>query len=222
MKKFLNIRNVLVIIVMVLVCIYIFCIRSNEPNKSKTASLFYDLVNKDVLTYSMSFKENNKEGSINISFDKNNNTCVELLELYDRSNSAKETNTSHIKNITIKKDNISHSYQLNYDTQSYFDFGEVADESDITTRIEVINSIVSESKYFNKEYESINNELLYKEIFPEKGYTFYYKDNDLKYIKYNNGISGDNNTLYSVEIKDNFIDKSLIEIPSNFTKKSIE
>ena len=140
------------------------------------------------------------------------------MELYNNSKQAKENNTTHIKNITIIENKTKHTYQLNYDLNSYIDFGKIEYNNDITDWIDNINRIVSRSKYYTKGYKNINNTRMFTENFPEQGYTFYYDSNDLKYIKQKDGFSGNENTLYEIKLNYDFIDNSLLEIPNNFTQ----
>lgn len=217
MKKFLNIRNILIIILVALAVIYIFFIRSNHPDSSKTSALFYNLINKDVVTMNISFKEQDKQGSIINSIDQNENKAVQIIETYDYSEDSKRTNTTHFKSMTIRENKKAHIYQINYDLKKYTDFGENEDERDLTDWIESINSIISESKYYTRYYKIIDNTIMLVEKFPEQGYVFIYDGDELKYIQQKDGFSGNQNTLYEVQIEDSFIDDSLIEIPNDFT-----
>lgn len=217
MKKFLNIRNVLIVLIVLIAIVYIIFIRSKNANNSKTSNLFYELINKDVVTMNINFKENDKQGRMIFSTNKSSNKACQIIELYDYSNQAEEIKATHIKNITIRENKKLHTYQLNYDLNTYTDFGEVTDNSDITDWIENLNRIVSESKYYTKSYKIINNTKLFNEKFPEQGYEFYYDGNELKYIKQKDGISGDEKTLYEIQISSTFIDESLLQIPDKFT-----
>lgn len=220
MKKFFNIRNVLVILIILISVIYIVFMRSKNPENSKTSDLYYQLINKDKVTLKLSYSENDKHGTIIFSTDKNSNKTCQILELYNNSKQAKENNTTHIKNITIIENKTKHTYQLNYDLNSYIDFGKIEYNNDITDWIDNINRIVSRSKYYTKGYKNINNTRMFTENFPEQGYTFYYDSNDLKYIKQKDGFSGNENTLYEIKLNYDFIDNSLLEIPNNFTQSN--
>jgi len=220
MEKFFNIRNVLIILIILISAIYIVFMRSKNPENSKTSDLYYQLINKDKVTLKLSYSENDKYGTIIFSTDKNSNKTCQILELYNNSKQAKENNTTHIKNITIIENKTKHTYQLNYDLNSYIDFGKIEYNNDITDWIDNINRIVSRSKYYTKGYKNINNTRMFTENFPEQGYTFYYDSNDLKYIKQKDGFSGNENTLYEIKLNYDFIDNSLLEIPNNFTQSN--
>lgn len=220
MEKFFNIRNVLIILIILISAIYIVFMRSKNPENSKTSDLYYQLINKDKVTLKLSYSENDKHGTIIFSTDKNSNKTCQILELYNNSKQAKENNTTHIKNITIIENKTKHTYQLNYDLNSYIDFGKIEYNNDITDWIDNINRIVSRSKYYTKGYKNINNTRMFTENFPEQGYTFYYDSNDLKYIKQKDGFSGNENTLYEIKLNYDFIDNSLLEIPNNFTQSN--
>lgn len=220
MEKFFNIRNVLIILIILISAIYIVFMRSKNPENSKTSDLYYQLINKDKVTLKLGYSENDKHGTIIFSTDKNSNKTCQILELYNNSKLAKENNTTHIKNITIIENKTKHTYQLNYDLNSYIDFGKIEYNNDITDWIDNINRIVSRSKYYTKGYKNINNTRMFTENFPEQGYTFYYDSNDLKYIKQKDGFSGNENTLYEIKLNYDFIDNSLLEIPNNFTQSN--
>ena len=54
-------------------------------------------------------------------------------------------------------------------------------------------------------------------VFTGEQLEFYYDGNELKYIKQKDGISGDEKTLYEIQISSTFIDESLLQIPDKFT-----
>ena len=117
---------------------------------------------------------------------------------------------------SLKLNNKSHTFQLNYDLNNYIDFEEEAYGEELTEWIENINNIVSKSKYYVKGYKNINNTELFTETFPEQDYMFGYVSNELKYIKSKDSFSGNGNTMYEVELDDDFINNSLLEIPNYF------
>ena len=216
MKKFLNIRNILIILIILIVSVYIIFMRSTNPGASKTSELFYKLINKDIITMRLSYEGEDRKENIIFSTNKNIGKTIKITELYDFSKEAKELNFSHIKNITIIENNKSHTFQLNYDLNNYIEFEEEVYGEELTDWIESINNIVSGSNYYVKGYKNINNTELFTETFPEQDYMFGYVSNELKYIKSKDGFSGNGNTMYEVELEEDFIDNSLLEIPNNF------
>lgn len=219
MKKFINIRNILILLVIIIAIGYIIFMKSKDTTQSKTSDLFYKLINKDCITMELSFNEDNKKCNIIYSSDIKNNVTFQITELFLNDDVSIQNNTSHIKNITIRKDGKTHSYQLNYDLKNYIDFGSQEDNNDITDWIENFNKIPSESKYYTKKYEEIDEKQYYTEYFPEKKYKFYYDGNELKYIKQNDGMSGNADTLYEVKFEENLINDSLLQISNDFTLK---
>lgn len=219
MKKFINIRNILILLVIIIAIGYIIFMKSKDTTQSKTSDLFYKLINKDCITMELSFNEDNKKCNIIYSSDIKNNVTFQITELFLNDDVSIQNNTSHIKNITIRKDGKTHSYQLNYDLKNYIDFGSQEDNNDITDWIENFNKIPSESKYYTKKYEEIDKKQYYTEYFPEKKYKFYYDGNELKYIKQNDGMSGNADTLYEVKFEENLINDSLLQISNDFTLK---
>ena len=67
MKRFFNIRNLLislVLLIVVIALIYIFVIRSRDVGNSKTSKLYYDLVNRDVVTMTLEFNDGEFSGNM--------------------------------------------------------------------------------------------------------------------------------------------------------------
>lgn len=217
MRKILIFRNALIVLVVVIAICYAFFMRTKNTQNSKTNELFYQLINKELVTMNIGFEEKEKKGNIIFSTDKNNNKAIQIVEVFDDSEQAKENNTSHIKNISIIENEKTHTYQINYDLNTYMDFGENDNDSDITNWIENLNRVITNSKYYVKGYEKINKTKLYSETFKESGYVFYYDGNELRYIKQKDGFSGNENTLYTIKVEDSFVENSLLEIPNNFT-----
>lgn len=219
MKKFINIRNILILLVIIIAIGYIIFMKSKDTTQSKTSDLFYKLINKDCITMELSFNEDNKKGKIIYSSDIKNNVTFQITELFLSDDVSIQNNTSHIKNITIRKEGKTHSYQLNYDLKNYIDFGNQEDNSDTTDWIENFNKITSESKYYTKKYEEIDGKQYYTEYFPEREYKFYYDGNELKYIKQKDGMTENDDTLYEVKFDENLISDSLLQISNDFTLK---
>lgn len=219
MKKFINIRNILVLLVIIIAIGYSIFFKSKNTTQSKTSDLFYKLINKDCITMELSFNEDNKKGKITYSSDIKNNVTYQITELFYSDDVSIQNNISHIKNITIRKEGKTHSYQLNYDLKNYIDLGSEEDNNDITNWIENFNKITSESKYYTKKYEAINGKQYYTEYFPEREYKFYYDGNELKYIKQKDGITGGTFTIYEVKFDEKLISDSLLQISNDFTLK---
>jgi hypothetical protein len=214
MKKFINVRNIIIILIILLVVFYLVFMRSRNPRGSKTYAMFYDLVNKDVLTMKLDFKAEDSDMLFTAIFssDKTQNKSVTILDTLDYSADNEEYDLVHITSITITENGKSHVYQIHHHTQTYYDFGEEDATDEVNSWLDVFNTVPSESKYYTKSHEVINGESLLVEAFPEKGYKFYYKDNELKYTKQNH-----EDTLYTVTFENNFIDESLTKIPEEFT-----
>ena len=217
MKKFLNIRNIIIILILVISIGYMIFMKSQNTNNSKTSDLFYELIKKDNITMELSFNESDKKGSIIYSSDIKNNKTIQITELFSDDDISKQNNISHIKNIVIRKDGKIQTYQINYDLKTYYNLGNVEDHNSITDWIENFNEITSESKYYTKKYEIVNDKNYYIESFPEKEYTFYFDSNELKYIKQKGGITGNDATMYEVKLEEKLIDDSLLEISKDFT-----
>lgn len=215
MKKFLNVRNVLIIAVILIAILYIVFMRSRNPYNSKTHDLYMELANKDYITMSISFEEEDKKGTVTFSTDNKNDKVVQIIDIENNKEEIK-----HVKSVTIRENGKVSSYQIFYDFNSYKILEESEDEK-VSNGIDTLCKMYSESKYYTKSVTMINGTKVYTETFPELNYMFGYEGEELKYVKYNDGISGNNDTIYDVKIEDKFVDKSSYEVPEDF-KQEIE
>ena len=156
MKKFLNVRNVIIVLVILVAMFAIVFMSPKNPYDSKTSKLYYKWVNQDEITLKLSSKHGFQEETLVFSTDKNNNKTVKIIDVYDNDNKAKEENRSHIKSITIMENGKTHIYQINYDLKNYKDLGESENAEDITAWMETPNNIVNTSKYYTKKQHTIN------------------------------------------------------------------
>lgn len=219
MKKFINVRNIIILLIIILVVFYLVFMRSRNPRESKTYALYYPLVNKDVITMKLDFsiEDSDIKSSAIFSTDKTQDKLVTILDTQDYSHNNEEYDLVHVTSINITENGKTHTYQIHYHTQSYYDFGEEDATEEIDRWMTVFLDVPSESKYYTKSHEVINGESLLVENFPEKGYKFYFSGDDLKYTKQNN-----EDTLYTVTFEEKFIDEELIKIPEGFTLAEME
>lgn len=213
MKKFLNVRNVIIVLVVLIVVVYVIFMRSRNPYNSKTCDMYYKISNKQVATMVISFEDDESKGSLTFSTDKEKNKEVQIIDMYDY----KENNNRHIKSVIIRENDKTHTYQIDYDGRSYIDMGEEDADKPIMDWSNTLARMYSEGKYFTKKFEIIDGKKIYMETFPKLNYTFGYDGEELKYLKYKDGISGKEDTLYNVEIIDTYIDESETKIPEGFT-----
>lgn len=219
MKKFLNIRNLLislVLLIVVIALIYIFVIRSRDVGNSKTSKLYYDLVNRDVVTMTLEFKENEFSAKMIYSTDNKNKKTVTVIEPHDTSEAGKKTNINNSKTIQIKENGKSNSYTVHYDLKKYITSETDEGYDDFSWITTYIMSPVSNSKYYTKGYETINSERLFVETFEKDNTKYYYDGDELKYIEKLEESNKGASRLYSVKIENKFVDESLIKIPSDF------
>ena len=187
MKRFFNIRSLLislVLLIVVIALIYIFVIRSCDIENSKTSKLYYDLVNRNVVTMTLEFKEDEFSGNIIYSTDNKNKKTTIIIEAHDMSESGTSMHTNNVKTISINENGESKFYSVNYDLKRYNTTNIGQEDYDANSWIRsLIKSAVDNSKY---------------------------------YIENLDGSTKGTRRLYSVKIENSFVDKSLTEIPSNF------
>lgn len=213
MKKFLNMRNVIIVLVIFVAAVYVIFMRSRNPYNSKTCDMYYKIANKQVATMVISFEDSESKGRLTFSTDKERNKEVQIIDMYDY----KDNNNRHIKSVIIRENDKTHTYQIDYDGRSYIDIGEADADKPIMDWANTLARMYSEGKYFTKKFEIIDGKKIYMETFPKLNYTFGYDGEELKYLKYKDGISGKDDTLYNVEITDIYIDESETKIPEGFT-----
>lgn len=220
MKRFFNIRNLLislVLLIVVIALIYIFVIRSRDVGNSKTSKLYYDLVNRDVVTMTLEFNDGEFSGNMIYSTDNKNKKTTIIIEAHDMSESGTNMHTNNIKTISINENGESKFYSVNYDLKRYSTTDVGKEDYDANSYLKkFIISPVSNSKYYTKGYETINSEKLFVEAFEKDNTKYYYDGDKLKYIENLDGSNKGTRRLYSVKIENSFVDKSLTEIPSDF------
>lgn len=217
MKKFLKIRNLLILLIIVIAIVYIFMMRTRDTSNSKTSKLYYELVNKDVVTMTLEFQEDDFGAKIIYSTDNKNKKTIRVTEVYDSSEWAKNQNAAHNKSVAVNENGRTHSYFVNYDLKKYMDYGETKEGYDTNNWIsEYINSPIGHSKYYTKNYGTVNSENLFIETFPKDETKYCYEGDNLKYIDTTDGTSQAKRRLYRVTIEYNFVEDSLVEIPSDF------
>lgn len=219
MKKFFNIRNLLislVLLIVVIAFIYIFVMRSNDIGNSKTSKLYYDLVNRDVVALTLEFKENESEYKIIYSQDRKNNKSTRIVEVHDNSESAKKYNNSTFKSIAINENGKTHVYNISYDLKRYTTQEIEENYDDNRWLTGYLKGPLGESKYYTKGYEIINSENLFVETFPETQTKYYYEGDILKYIENNDGSGVNKKRLHKVTIENKFIEESVNDIINGF------
>lgn len=212
MKKFLKVRNIIIVLIVLIVIIYIAIILSRNPSNSKTSELYNKWVNQDVITMNLEFKHGTQKGTHTFSTDQTKKKTVIVVDTYDDKEESKKLNTTHMKSITIMENEKTHVYQLNYDLKTYKDFGETESTQEITSWMEMPNQVVSESKYYTKENFTINGKKVNTEIFDKNQAYFGYVDGELVMIQTDDGMGA-----YDVSFEDKFVEDSLYQIPEDFT-----
>lgn len=217
MKKFLKTRNILIIVILLVVCVILATMRT-DISKSKTNKLFSALSSED--TYTLTLSSNNKYGDIynsySYSYDENKDELREfytikskLTELGIKSGEFYVTESDHegniipeLSNTYIIKDNVM--YLLDDMEKEYV----IYEPSEINNYSKMLENAYNRN-YYSVGYELINGKWLYVEKF--NGYNFYFKDNELIYIK-----EASSKLIYDVKISYDKLDSKLFEVPSNY------
>lgn len=212
MKKFLNVRNVLIVLVVFVAIFAIIFMSPKNPYDSKTSKLYYKWVNQDEITLKLKSRHGSQEESLIFSTDKKNNKTIKIIDVYDNDNKAKEDNRSHTKSITVMENGKTHIYQINYDLKTYIDFGESENSEDISSWMETPQKIVNKSNFYVKRNIEINGKMVSTEIFDKNKNYFGYIDGELVIVQ-----TEENDHAYDVISEEKFIEESLYEIPEGFT-----
>lgn len=236
MKKFLNIRNILILLIIIIAVVYICWGRSSDIKSSKTYQLFNRFMNygaayhnDDNTMLKLEHSDENIDISVIYTTDSQNKREVRTFNI----NNKKEK--LHSQTVTITNKEGSKSYNINHTEKTYFIFDTLKDEGTefYANWSRSIIDLITKDKYYTKGYENINEEKMHYEYFKEANSKFYYNSQDeLMYVKTedldksfknsNNPININDLNLYKVTITHDNMDESLIKIPEGYEVMKIE
>ncbi len=219
MKKFLNIRNLLIFIILIIAIIYILLGRSNDVRNSKSYHIFYEfLLHPNIPKISMQLEHKDEQNEISLLYGTDNEVGKEFLfmDINYHSPALEHSNTFHI----TTKDGIK-SGVINHTQKNYAIFDENIGSYSYDTWINHFISLITSSKYYTKGYEIIDGSLTYYEYFKDINSKFYFdNDGNLIYLtceEINNSFNDDlKNAIYKVTFSYDSVDDSLFNIPEGY------
>ena len=224
MKKFLNIRNILIILIIIIAVAFICWGRSDNLKNSKAYQLF-----NHFYEYGPEYghNENNTIMKLENIGDKeitwiyatdydNEREVISYIGVSETS--AETTQHSQLVNIISKKGRESY-IMLDLDKICY-KFDTIKEEATelYASWAEDIIDLIMNNTYYTRGYELVNGKLLYYENFKNEGLKFYFDNDNLVYMKSTKLEESFNlkDILYKVEIRYDDSYKEMINIPDDY------
>ena len=220
MKKFKIIRNILIIIAIIIVTVYVFWIRSNQTNTSKTANLFEKMYQQtENITMKISYKDEKIDVTIIKATDNDKGKEVSgiICNYTDEIKKEPDSEGAIIATITTKDKITGYNYFPKLNKYQILYTSEEGNDSTNAWIGEIIEKI-SNCKYYTKGYESVNGKMLYCETFKEAKLKFYFDKDKLVYIKseeIDQSFNDVTDALYSVEISNDDSYKEILKVPED-------
>lgn len=224
MKIFKIIRNCLIFLIIMVSLIYIFIVRNNNIQNSKSYIFFKSLISDNIEKISMniSFKNQDLEllfvyGTDNIEKDELQYLRVEyfLTTNIDEKDAATVTEVSQNKKqvYTIFPKEKKYRILFENNTDKNDDFDEWIDE--ILYKLE-------SCRYYTKGYKLIDGKMIYYEKFKDIGLTLYYNENSLIYIKskqIDETMDNIDGVMYNVSITHDDSFRKYVGIPNDYIEQ---
>ncbi len=229
MKKFLNIRNILIILIIIIAVAFICWGRSDNLKNSKAYQLF-----NHFYEYGPEYghNENNTIMKLENIGDKeitwiyatdydNEREVISYIGVSETS--AETTQHSQLVNIISKKGRESY-IMLDLDKICY-KFDTIKEEATelYASWAEDIIDLIMNNTYYTRGYEWVDGKFMYYEYFKDTDMKFYFDHNgELRYLSartLDNSLStnpDEESYIYKVTISHDSIDNSLIEIPEDY------
>lgn len=218
MKKFKIIRNILIIIAIIIATVYVFWIRSNQTNTSKTANLFEKMYQQtENITMKICYKDEKIDVTIIKATDNDKGKEVSgiICNYTDEIKKEPDSEGAIIATITTKDKITGYNYFPKLNKYQILYTSEEGNDSTNAWIGEIIEKI-SNCKYYTKGYESVNGKMLYCETFKDSKMKFYFDKDKLVYIKseeIDQSFNDMTNTLYSVEMSNDDSYKEILKVP---------
>lgn len=231
MKKFKIMRNLLIVVVILIAVMYLFFMRSNKTESSKTAKLYTNMFQKSYkeqknITMEISYS-NEKMKMLMIQATDNIEEKEISCFIHDNYEEIKKSPESEgIITYSIITKNCTDNYKVIPKSQMYEIICNSQDSNESYDKW--INDMLTEilnCNYYTKGYEFIDGKLLYYEKFKEKGIQMYFDNNELVYIKsteLDNAFDDVNNALYTIKITYDDAYKKYTNIPKEYTGYTVE
>lgn len=235
MKKFLKIRNILILLIIIVAIFFICWGRSDNVQTSKSYQLFkhfyeYGPEYGNTENNTIMKLENIGEEEIALTYATDYDNKREITSIKKLSQTSKDTmQTVQIINIISKEGR--NTYFLFEKDKRCLKFDTKKEEASelYASWAEDIMNLIGNNKYYTKGYNWIDGNFMYYEYFKETGTKFYFNHNgELKYLSsktLDNSFSSkpeENSYLFKVTISHDSIDETLIEIPQDYEIKEAE
>lgn len=231
MKKFKIIRNVLIIIILLISAIYIFWIRENKVESSKSVLLYKNMFEtsykkEDSITMKIKYSNDRMNMTIVQATDNTEEkevTAIKHNDFNEINNHPDPEDMEDIITCTVSTKDGLKGYKLIPKRKKY----EIIYNND--ERMDSYNNWISDNlsrisncKYFTRGYEVVNGKLLYTENFKEIGLKMYFDEDRLVYMRSDNldeAFNDLDDALYEVEITYDDSYKEFTDIPEDYIEK---
>ena len=235
MKKFLKIRNILILLIIIVAIFFICWGRSDNVQNSKSYQLFkhfyeYGPEYGNTENNTIMRLENIGEEEIALTYATDYDNKREITSIEKLSQTSKDTMQT-VQIINIISNEGRNTYFLFEKDKQCLKFDTMKEEATdlYASWAEDIMNSIQNNKYYTKGYNWIDGNFMYYEYFKETGMKFYFNNNgELKYLSsktLDNSFSSkpeENAYLFKVTISHDSIDETLIEIPQDYEIKDSE
>lgn len=236
MKRFLNIRNMLVLLIIIIAAGYIVWGRSNDTKHSKTYQLFNsfnnygaEYNNHENTTLKLDYTDEKKEIKIIYATDNENRREIRSFDVND-----KETK-EHGQTVSVTTKEGVQDYILEHTEKTYVMFDLLKDSGSefFANWAHTFTDLITKNQYYTRGYEFVNGELMYYEYFKDSNSKLYFNSNnelvymnseslDKSFREFNNSnIRKTDLYLFKVTISHDRFDNTLIEIPQEYKIRNV-
>lgn len=235
MKKFLNVRNILIVLIIIVAVAFICWGRSDNPKNSNAYQLF-----KHFYEYGPEYGHNENNTTMKLEnigdeeitwiYATDYDNEREIVSITKLSEALEET-TQHTQLVNIISKNGRESYILLDKDKICLKFDTMKEEATelYAGWAEDVMDLITNNTYYTRGYEWVDGNFMYYEYFKETDIKFYFNsDGDLMYLSaraldYSLSSNPDEESyVFRVTISHDSIDNSLIEIPEDYEIRDAE
>lgn len=235
MKKFLNIRNILIVLIIIVAVVFICWGRSDNTKDSKAYKLFnhfyeYGPEYGNSENNTIMKLENIGDEEITWIYATDYDNKREVVSFIRYGKTSEET-TQHTQLVNIISEKGRESYIMFDVDKICYKFDTMKEEATelYASWAEDVMDLITNNPYYTRGYEWVDGNFMYYEYFKESDIKFYFNQNgDLMYLNartLDNSLSSNANEesyIFKVTISHDSIDNSLIEIPEDYEIRDAE